>query len=55
MGICCLIFSIDFKPFTLSPASTNLEVATHIASLLQAWVATGLTPAATLTTPLILI
>ena len=46
-------------PFILTPppnpASTNLEVATHIASLLQAWVATGLTPAATLTTPLILI
>lgn len=46
-------------PFILTPPSnpmpTNLEVATHIASLLQAWVATGLTPAATPTTPLILI
>ena len=46
-------------PFVLTPppnpTPTNLEVATHIASLLQTWVATGLTPAATPTTPLILI
>lgn len=36
-------------PFILTPppnpTPTNLEVATHIASLLQTWVATGLTPA----------
>lgn len=36
-------------PFILTPPSnptpTNFEVATHITSLLQAWVATGSTPA----------
>ena len=46
-------------PFILTPppnpAPTNLEVATHIASLLQTWVATGLTPAVPPSTPLILI
>ena len=46
-------------PFILTQLSsnnpTNAEVSTHIASLIQSWIATGATPAASPTVPLILI